>query len=86
MAEIVYVLCGLTSIFCALFLLKGYLEKRSTFLLWSSLSFGAFAINNIMLVIDLIILPHAIDLSIPRTIVLFMGFLFLLYGLVWEKV
>jgi hypothetical protein len=85
MAEVVYILCGVTSIFCALLLLRGYRRKRSAFLLWSSLCFGAFALNNILLVIDLIILPTNIDLSIWRSLVMVSGFMFLLYGFIWKK-
>lgn len=84
MAEIVYILCALTSVACAALLLRAYLKSRTALLLWSSLCFIAFALNNILLVIDLIFLPN-IDLSPLRTLVMLLGFAFLLYGFIWEK-
>ena len=38
-ARAVYVLCALTSLGCAVLLVRGYLESRARLLLWSSVSF-----------------------------------------------
>lgn len=84
MAEVVYVLCALTSAACATLLLRAYWRRRSGLLLWSSLSFAAFALNNILLVIDMMIIPH-FDFWTIRTSVMLIGFALLLYGLIWEK-
>lgn len=39
MAEITYVLCGLTSIACAVLLLRGYVTTRMPLLFWAALCF-----------------------------------------------
>jgi hypothetical protein len=49
-------------------------------LLWSGLCFTGFFINNVVLIIDLRVLPEQ-DLSILRSLPLLAGISFLLYGL-----
>lgn len=85
MAELVYLLCALTSVLCASLLLHGYLRSRARLLLWSSTCFAGLAANNILLFIDLAILPATIDLSILRSAVALVALLVLLAGLVWES-
>ena len=84
MAESVYALCAFTSILCAILLLKGYRATRTRLLFWASLSFAGLALNNVLLFIDLIMLP-AVDLSIWRAAVALAGMSILLYGLIWES-
>lgn len=81
--SIVYALCALTSIGCAIFLLRGYLRGRVRLLLWSGLCFVGLALNNVLLFVDLRVVPD-IDLSLWRTIPAVVGVAILLYGLVWE--
>ena len=83
MADIVYILCALTSLTCAILLLRSYGSNRVRLLLWSGLCFVGFALNNILLIIDTRIFPGT-DLSIIRTIPAFLGLLLLLYGMVWD--
>jgi hypothetical protein len=83
LATAIYILCALTSIACAVLLLRGYSQTRARLLFWSGLCFAALAFNNILLVIDLRIIPE-IDLSIWRSIPAVIGVGLLLYGLVWE--
>jgi heme/copper-type cytochrome/quinol oxidase subunit 4 len=80
---IVYALCALTSIACAWLLLRGYARTRVRLLLWSGLCFTGLALNNILLFIDVRVLPD-VDLSIVRTIPAVIGVLLLVFGLVWE--
>lgn len=80
---VVYALCALTSIACAWLLLRGYGRTRVRLLLWSGLCFSGLALNNILLFIDVRVLPD-VDLSIIRTIPAVVGVLLLVYGLVWE--
>ena len=80
---VVYALCALTSIVCALLLLRGYLRSRFRLLLWSGLCFVGLAINNILLFVDLRVLPQ-IDLSLLRTIPAVIGAAILAFGLIWE--
>jgi heme/copper-type cytochrome/quinol oxidase subunit 4 len=80
---VVYALCALTSIACAWLLLRGYARTRVRLLLWSGLCFTGLALNNILLFIDVRVLPD-VDLSIVRTIPAVLGVLLLVFGLVWE--
>lgn len=82
MGLIVYMLCALTSLACAILLLRGYRRTRVGLLLWSGLCFAGFALNNVLLVVDVRILP-AQDLSLLRTLPSLIGVGLLLYGLVW---
>ncbi|MEO6775109.1 MAG: DUF5985 family protein [Kofleriaceae bacterium] len=84
MAEAVYVLCALTSLFCAGLLIRSYRARRSRLLLWSSACFIGLAITNAVLVIDLIVVPQ-IDLSALRTGVAAVAMFMLLVGLIWES-
>ena len=80
---VVYALCALTSLACAWLLLRGYARTRVRLLLWSGLWFTGLALNNILLFIDVRVLPE-VDLSIVRTIPAVIGILLLVFGLVWE--
>ena len=82
---IVYVLCAVTSAACAWLLLRGYARNGVRLLMWSGLCFAGLALNNIVLVIDVRVLPQT-DLSVWRTIPALVGVLCLLYGLVHEGV
>jgi hypothetical protein len=83
MAESVYALCGATSILCAVLLLRGYRSTRTRLLFWSSLCFAGLAVNNVILFVDLIIVPQ-VDLFLWRTVAALVGMTVLLYGLIWE--
>ena len=52
-------------------------------LLWSGLCFVGLTLNNLMLVIDKIIVPH-VDLSIARVSLALIAMTVLLYGLIWD--
>ena len=80
---IVYALCAITSGACAWLLLRGYLRKRVRLLLWSGLCFAGLTINNILLFIDVRVLPD-VDLSVWRTIPAVIAVIVLVIGLVWE--
>lgn len=83
LAAAVYILCALTSLACAVLLWRGYLGSRTRLLLWSSLCFAGLAINNILLIFDMLIIK-SVDLSIWRTIPALLGMLLLMYGLIWD--
>jgi hypothetical protein len=84
MATAIYVLCALTSIACAFLLLRGYSQSRVRLLFWSGLCFAGFALNNILLILDLSVLPD-VDLEMWRTLPALAGVSLLIYGLVWES-
>lgn len=81
MAEIVYILCGMTSILCAGLLYRRYRSTRALLLFWSTWCFVCLALTNVLLFVDLIILP-AIDLSVLRSVITLAGLIMLLYGFI----
>ncbi|HKT72969.1 MAG TPA: DUF5985 family protein [Steroidobacteraceae bacterium] len=83
MAEAVYALCAVTSVLCMILLLRGYLETRTRLLFWASLCFAGFAVNNVLLFIDLVLLPNT-DLFWWRTVPALVGVSLFIYGLIWE--
>jgi hypothetical protein len=83
MATLVYALCALTSLACAVLLLRGYRSSRARLLLWAGLCFAGLAANNILLLIDKRLVP-TVDLSLWRSLPALAGIALLLYGLVWE--
>jgi hypothetical protein len=84
MAELVYLLCALTSLACAVLLIRSYLKARTGLLLWSSMCFAGLAANNALLFVDLVLVPVDIDLSMYRAVIALCSMLVLLYGLIWE--
>jgi Family of unknown function (DUF5985) len=83
MATIIYTLCALTALLCAVLLLQAYARSHYAFLLWSGLCFVGLTVNNALLVIDKLVVPD-IDLSTWRLAVGLIAMLVLLYGLVWK--
>ena len=79
----VYVLCFLTSAACAAFLGRSYLANRTGLLLWSSICFIFLALNNLVLVLDLVLLP-SYDLRLARLVLALAAVASLIWGFVWE--
>ena len=80
----VYVLCAVTALACGVLLLRGYRRSRSRLLLWCGLFFLFMAAENAVLFIDLIVLPHDVDLLPVRRAVGLGGVIVLVYGLIWD--
>jgi len=83
MAEAVYILCTLASLACAVLLWRGYRQTRVRFLLWGSLCFFGFMLNNLLLFVDVVVMPHT-DLTLLRNLAALVGLLLLVFGLVWD--
>ena len=83
MAIAVYLLCMLTSAFCAALLLREYRRTAARLLLWSSLSFLGWALNNALVFADMVVFP-GVDLSLTRALVALVAVCLLLYGLIWD--
>ncbi|HYC33834.1 MAG TPA: DUF5985 family protein [Gemmatimonadales bacterium] len=83
MALAVYLLCVLTSLACAVLLLRGYGRRGVRLLLYSGLAFVGFALGNAMLVADVLVGP-SLDLSLFRALPVMLGLMVLIYGLVWD--
>ena len=81
--SLVYALCFLTSFGALLLLLRSYLQTRTRLLLWSAVCFVALSANNLLLFVDIILLPD-INLSAWRQLTAGLSVAALLYGFVWE--
>jgi hypothetical protein len=84
MAEAVYALCAGTSVTCAVLLLRGYAASRARLLFWASLCFAGLALTNVLLFVDLVLIPKS-DLSDLRGGIALAAIGLLLFGLVWER-
>ena len=84
MAELVYVLCAITSLACAVLLGRAYRRSKQRLLLWSTLCFVGLFLNNVLTFIDLIVLPVQPDLHWIRSATGFVAVALLAIGLVWE--
>ena len=82
MESAVYILGAVTSLLCALLLLRGYSRVRKRLLLWSGLCFAVLTISNALVFVDLVMYPD-VDLYLLRLITAAIAMLLLLYGLVW---
>lgn len=83
-AAVVYLLCLLTSVLCAVLLARAWLASRSRLLLYSALCFALLAVNNLVVVIDMIVLPTQVDLTLVRQASVVAALGVLLYGFIWE--
>jgi hypothetical protein len=83
MAEAVYLLCALTSVTCAVLLLRAWRRTRMKLLLYSGLCFSVLTLNNVMLFVDLVLVPDQ-DLSLARTCASLVAGCVLLFGLIWD--
>jgi hypothetical protein len=84
MAALVYVLGALTTLTCAVLLLKAYARVKRRLLLWSGLCFVGLTVSNTLLCIDLILTPPELSLYVWRLATAAGSMMLLLYGLIWE--
>ena len=84
MAALIYSFCALTSLACAVLLLRGYQRSRVALLFWSGLCFLGLTASNFILVLDRVVYPE-VDLSGPRLWSALIGLMLLVFGLVWER-
>jgi hypothetical protein len=80
---VVYLLCFLTSAACAWLLGRNYRRTHARLLLWSSLCFLLLALNNLMLVADMLVLTN-LDLRVWRLVPAFAAISVLLFGFIWN--
>jgi hypothetical protein len=83
MAEVVYVLCALTSLVCAALLARGWRRTGSRLLMWSALCFLCFTVNNVLLYADRVVFPD-VSLAVLRAASGAAGVAVLLFGLIWD--
>lgn len=83
MIEAVYVLCTMASIACCVLLYRGYRERKTRLLFWSILCFAGLALNSLLVLVDLIVVP-GVDLALFRISTALVAMTLLVYGLIWE--
>jgi hypothetical protein len=82
--HVVYLLCLATSIACSALLARSFKHSRDPLLLWSAAAFALFAVNNFLLVADLIVFP-SVDLWMFRQLAAAAGISVLLIGFIWKR-
>lgn len=84
MAAVIYLLCTLTCLACAVLLWRGWRQSRTHLLLYSSLCFWGLAASNAILVLDVFVFTE-VSLLPLRLGAAFLALLLLLFGLIWEN-
>jgi hypothetical protein len=82
-ALLVYLLCAVTCWICTVLLLRGYRVRRSRLLHWCGFAFCAFGVGNILLCVDLLLVPE-LDLMLARNLATLFGVGLMLKGLISE--
>ena len=83
-APAVYLLCFFTGTICAVMLGRSFHRTRAKLLFWSALCFLLLAVNNLLLVLDLVVFPSYVDLALPRILVSLVAVMTLLFGFIWD--
>jgi hypothetical protein len=81
--SIVFILCTATSGLCTVLLLRAYRRSRAAMLVWSALCFLLLTLNNLLVFVDIVMLPK-IDLTIVRFTTSLLASGVLIYGFVWD--
>ena len=84
MPALVYILCFVTCAVCAGLLVRTWWRTRTRLLLWTAVSFVFLAINNFLLISDVLLLPD-IDLIAMRYAAALAAGGTLIIGLIWES-
>lgn len=84
MGSVVYGLCAMASVTCAVLLLSAYRRQPSRLVLWSGLCFVGLALNNLLLFTDLVVSP-GVDLSLSRSVTAAASVTLLLAALIWDS-
>ena len=80
---LVYLLCFLTSSACAILLARSYRRTGARLLLWSALCFLLLAVNNFVVILDLLVLP-TVDFRLARLLLALSAVGVLLFGFIWD--
>jgi len=84
MQFIVNILGTLTVGLCAILLLRAYLKVRQRLLLWSGLCFAGLTLSNLLIFVDLAVVPD-FNLYSYRLGIAAASMLLLMYGLIFES-
>jgi uncharacterized protein DUF5985 len=81
---LLFLLAALTSFACMVLLFRGYARTGVRLLLWSGLCFIFLTANNVLLFVDVVVLPTEVDLRMQRLVMALIGIACLLYAFIWE--
>jgi hypothetical protein len=81
---VLFLLAALTSIGCMWLLLRAYARTRVRLLFWTGMCFIALSVNNVVLFVDVVVLPTQVDLRMLRLGAALAGIACLLYAFIWE--
>jgi hypothetical protein len=84
MTGLVYLLCAGTCLLCATLLLRGYARTRVRLLFWAGLCFIGLMLDNVILYVDVVVMPD-VSLAIWRKVPGLVALMLLLFGLIWES-
>lgn len=84
MNSVLYVVTALTTLLCAVLLLRAYFRVRRRLLLWSGLCFLLLTVSYFLVWADLVLVPDS-EWYTVRLIPTAIAMLLLLVGLVWES-
>lgn len=84
MKTAVYLLGAFTSFCCGFLLLRSHRQVGRKLLLWSGLCFMGLGFSNLLVFVDLILLPQT-DLYRFRLGTAAVAMILLMYGLIWES-
>jgi len=79
----VFVLIFVTCVVCLVLLVIAYRRTHMRLLLWSAICFVFLAINSMLIVLDLLLLPN-VDLQLYRHIATLAAVSVLLFGFIWD--
>jgi hypothetical protein len=83
-AAILYSLCALIALFCAVMLLRSFKRTGYELLRWSSYCFFGFTVNNVLLFMDRVVFPD-VDMHLWRLLTALISVGLLVYGLVFKS-
>jgi hypothetical protein len=81
---VLIMLCVLASLTCMGLLFRGWRRSGSTLLFWSALCFVALALNNLLVLIDIVVLPTLVDLRPYRLLASLCAVAVLIWGFITE--
>ncbi|MGB7189230.1 MAG: DUF5985 family protein [Acidobacteriaceae bacterium] len=83
MAAALYIATCLTTLLCAILLLRAFIRVRRRLLLWSGLCFVGLTVSNFLVFLDIVVIKP--DLYTYRLATAVIAMALLLYGLIWES-
>lgn len=83
MAELIYGLCTVLSLFIAVMLWRQQRRLPTRMIYWTAMCFTGLALSNLLLVLDKLVFPE-LDLRVLRHSVSLLSISLLLLGLVYE--